>query len=82
MTQTTVLDTTTLYTADTPALLDRQIDDLLLHARGLEVVRDLLSKKGASRDEVVAHSRALESTRARLADLIRGTGHRDDLSTG
>jgi hypothetical protein len=73
MTHTTVLDTATLDSAHAPALLNRQIDDLLLHARGLEVVRDLLTKKGASRDEVAAHSRALESTRARLADLIRGT---------
>ncbi len=59
--------------AETPALLDRQIDDLLLHARGLEVMRDFLTKKGASRDEVAAHSRELESTRTRLVDLIRGT---------
>jgi hypothetical protein len=66
--------------ADTPTLLDRQIDDLLLHARGLAVVRDLLTKKGASRDEVAAHSRELESTRTRLADLIRGTAPQDGLS--
>jgi hypothetical protein len=66
--------------ADTPALLDHQIDDLLLQARGLEVVRDLLSMKGASSDEVAAHSRELESTRTRLADLIRGTAPRDGLS--
>jgi hypothetical protein len=73
MMHTTVLDTATLDSARTPALLNRQIDDLLLHARGLEVVRDLLTKKGASNDEVAAHSRALECTKARLADLIRGT---------
>ncbi len=70
---TTVLDTAEIDGAHTPELLNRQIDDLLLHARGLEVVRDLLSRKGASRDEVAAHSRALECTKARLADLIRGT---------
>jgi hypothetical protein len=62
--------------ADTPALLDRQIDDLLLRARGLAVVRELLTRKGASRDEVDAHSRELESTTTRLADLIRGTAPR------
>jgi hypothetical protein len=59
---------------DTPALLDRQIDDLLLRVRGLAVVRDLLAKRGASTDEVAAHSRELETIRARLAELIRGTG--------
>ena len=58
---------------DTPVLLDRQIDDLLLRARGLAVVRELLTKRGATRAEVDAHSRELESTRTRLADLIRGT---------
>jgi hypothetical protein len=45
-------------------------------------VRDLLTKRGASRDEVAAHSRALESTRTRLADLIRGTAPQDGLSRG
>ena len=73
MTHATVLEPTVLDGADSPALLNRQIDDLLLHARGLELVRDLLSRKGASRDEVAAHSRALECTTQRLADLIRGT---------
>ena len=73
MTPDTVYDTAVRDRADTPALLNRTIDDLLLHARGLEVVRDLLTKRGASSDEVAMHTRALESTRARLADLIRGT---------
>jgi len=71
-----------LDAVDTPALFDRQIDDLLLHARGLAVVRDLLTEKGASSDEVTAHSRALESTRIRLADLIRGTASQSSLSRG
>ena len=59
--------------ADTPALLDREIDDLLLHMRGLAVVRDILSERGASSAEIAAHSRELESVRTRLAGLIRGT---------
>ena len=46
--------------ADTPALLDREIDDLLLHMRGLAVVRDILSERGASDAEIAAHSRELE----------------------
>jgi hypothetical protein len=58
--------------SETAALLDREIDDLLLEARGLALVRDLLVKRGASREEIVGHTRALERVRARLADLIRG----------
>jgi hypothetical protein len=78
----TVLDPAVLDGADTPALLDVRIDDLLLHARGLEVVRDLLTRKGASTDEVAAHTRELESTRRRLADLIRGPAAQDGCSGG
>lgn len=54
------------------ALLDREIDDLLLKTRGLALVRDLLVARGASSEEVAAHSRELERDRARLAGLIAG----------
>jgi len=60
--------------SDTAALLDREIDNLLLDARGLAVVRDLLAERGAGRDEIAHHERALERVRTRLADLIRGPG--------
>ena len=60
--------------AETQALLDRQIDDLLLDARGLALVRDLLVKRGATDGEIASHTRALARTRARLAELIRGPG--------
>lgn len=63
--------TSALHT-DTPAVLDRQIDDLLLHMRGLAVVRDILSGRGATDEEIAAHSRELESVRHRLAELIGG----------
>jgi hypothetical protein len=59
--------------ADTPALLDREIDDLLLHMRGLAVVRDILSSRGASSAEIMAHTQELESVRSRLTELISGT---------
>jgi hypothetical protein len=58
---------------DTRALLDRQIDDLLLQLRGLALVRDLLVDRGATRDEIAAHSRELGRVRARLAELIGGS---------
>jgi hypothetical protein len=40
--------------------------------RGLALVRDLLTERGASDTEIAAHSRALERARARLAERIRG----------
>jgi hypothetical protein len=65
--------TSALLNADTPALLDREIDDLLLHMRGLAVVRDILSSRGASSAEIMAHTQELESVRSRLTELISGT---------
>ncbi|HZO96119.1 MAG TPA: hypothetical protein VFB42_01985 [Gaiellaceae bacterium] len=59
---------------DAAALLDREIDDLLLQARGLVLVRDLLVRRGATQAEIAAHERELERVRARLADLVRGPG--------
>jgi hypothetical protein len=53
-------------------LLDREIDDLLLHIRGLVLVRALLTERGASREELDEHTRELERLRERLADRIRG----------
>jgi len=60
---------------DTRALLDRQIDDLLLDIRGFAIVRELLVKRGATQEEIDSHSRALARARARLAELIRGPSH-------
>ena len=64
--------TSAVLHADTPALLDREIDDLLLHMRGLAVVRDILSGRGASDAEIAAHTHELESVRHRLTELIGG----------
>jgi hypothetical protein len=57
--------------SDTKALLDRQIDDLLLDIRGFALVRDMLVARGATDAEIASHSRALARARARLAELIR-----------
>ena len=65
--------TSAVLNADTPALLNREIDDLLLQMRGLAVVRDILSSRGASSAEIMAHTRELESVRSRLTELISGT---------
>jgi hypothetical protein len=54
------------------SLLSREIDDLLLHVRGLVLVRGLLAERGASRGELDAHTRELHRLRRRLARLIEG----------
>jgi hypothetical protein len=51
-------------------LIDHRIDDLLLQARGLELVRGILAARGASAEELDAHSRELERVRAQLAQKL------------
>ena len=62
----------TLCELDGAAVLDHQVDDLLLHARGLVLVREVLARRGATHDELDAHTRELERLREQLADTIRG----------
>ena len=57
---------------DGEQLLAHEIDDLLLQARGLVLVRDLLAERGASRTEIDAHSDELARVRAKLAATIAG----------
>jgi hypothetical protein len=54
------------------AVLDRQVDDLLLHARGLVLVRQVLAGRGASRAELDAHTRELERVRRSLVHVLGG----------
>jgi hypothetical protein len=51
-------------------LLDHRIDDLLLEARGLVLVREILAGRGATHDELEAHSRALDRVRAELVEAL------------
>jgi len=51
-------------------LLDHEIDDLLLEARGLALVTGILERRGVAADAIAAHERELERTRERLAELI------------
>ena len=60
------------FPSDVETLLSREIDDLLLDVRGLALVRSLLAERGASRDEIAAHSEALNRRRLRLTELISG----------
>jgi hypothetical protein len=57
---------------DEVTLLGTEIDDLLLQARGLLLVRDMLAARGASEAEVDAHTDELERVRHQLAELIDG----------
>lgn len=57
---------------DEATLLGTEIDDLLLQARGLLLVRDMLAERGAGQDSVDAHTEELERVRHRLAELIGG----------
>jgi hypothetical protein len=55
---------------DGAAILDHTIDDLLLQARGLVLVREVLAERGASRAELDAHTQELERVRRTLAETI------------
>jgi hypothetical protein len=52
---------------------DREIAGLLLHIKGLVLVRALLEQRGASEGELAEHSAELNRRRDRLAELVRDT---------
>jgi hypothetical protein len=47
------------------------VDDLVLHLKGLVLVRDLLARRGASQIELDEHSAEIERVRNRLAQVAR-----------
>jgi hypothetical protein len=47
----------------------QEIDDLLLHIRGLVLVREILRQRGASAAELDAHTAELERLKGRLAEI-------------
>jgi hypothetical protein len=49
----------------------RRIDDLVLQLKGLVLVRELLRKRGASVEELDAHSAEINRVRVRLAELVQ-----------
>lgn len=55
---------------DGASILRHEIDELLLQARGLVLVRQILARRGASRAELDAHTRELERVRHQLAESI------------
>jgi hypothetical protein len=54
----------------TDTVLDREIDDLLLHVRGLVLVRELLARRGATPTELDAHDREAERLRKELMQRL------------
>ena len=54
--------------------LQRELDDLLLHLKGLVHVRALLENRGASAAEIEEHTAEIERLRARLAQLVKESG--------
>jgi hypothetical protein len=55
-------------------ILEHDIDDLLLQARGLVLVREILAQRGATRAELDAHTAELARVRRRLAETISASG--------
>jgi hypothetical protein len=47
------------------------IDDLVLHLKGLVLVRNLLELRGASQSEIDEHSAEIARVRERLARAVR-----------
>jgi hypothetical protein len=47
----------------------QEVDDILLHIRGLVLVREILRQRGASVAELDEHTAELDRLKSRLADL-------------
>ncbi len=52
----------------------REVDGVLLHLKGLVLVRALLQERGASEDELRRHSDEVVRLRAQLAELVEAGG--------
>ncbi|MDQ2982952.1 MAG: hypothetical protein M3R70_03365 [Actinomycetota bacterium] len=54
----------------------RELDDLVLHLKGLVHVRALLENRGASAAEIEQHATEIERLRVRLAQVVKQSGDR------
>jgi hypothetical protein len=52
----------------------REVDDLLLHLKGLVLVRALLKERGASEEELDEHGAEIARVRERLASMVQSGG--------
>lgn len=60
----------TTYELGGPAVTSDRFDDLVRHARGLALVRDILARRGATRAELDAHTRELERVQRELVATL------------
>ena len=51
-------------------VFDERFADLLLQARGIEAVRGILARRGASTEELAAHTQELARVRHQLAERL------------
>jgi len=51
----------------------RDLDDLVLHLKGLVLVRGVREERGADADELAMYGEEIDRVRDRLADLVRAT---------
>jgi hypothetical protein len=54
----------------------RNLDDLVLHLKGLVLVRELRARRGADDGELLMYGAEIDRVRDQLASLVR-TGARD-----
>jgi hypothetical protein len=50
----------------------RELDDLVLHLKGLVLVRRLRAQRGAEAEELLMYRAEIARVRDRLASLVRG----------
>ena len=51
--------------------MTEQLDDLVLHLRGLMLVRELRERRGAEEGELEMYGAEIERVREQLADLVK-----------
>jgi hypothetical protein len=61
---------TTMEHIEGASILDHEIDELLLQARGIVLVRQILAQRGATPAELDAHTAELDRVRRRLVETI------------
>ena len=59
-----------------PPTIEREVDDLLLHLKGLVHVRALLETHDASAAEIDEHTAEIDRLRSRLAQVAKDSGNR------
>jgi hypothetical protein len=61
----------------------RKLDDLLLHLKGLVLVREIRERRGAEESELLMYGAEIERVRTQLAQFVRsGEAERPSRSAG